>query len=62
MNPPTQKCLENLSKLAEDHPHLRLGQIIANVMTTDTDLYKELFYISDNDLRNRLRKFLERHA
>ena len=62
MSPPTQKCLENLTKLAEDHPHLRLGQIIANVMTTDTDLYKELFYISDKDLRNRLRKFLERQA
>lgn len=62
MNPPTQKCLENLSKLAQDHPHLRLGQIIANVMTTDTDLYKELFYISDSELHNRLKKFLRDNA
>jgi hypothetical protein len=56
----TQKCLENLATLSKDHPHLRLGQIIANVMTTDTDFYKEMFYISDDDLRIKLTNFLKR--
>jgi len=50
--------LETLADIAAQHPSIRIGQILENVATTNNGL----FYMSDSELHNRLRKFLRDNA
>ena len=47
-----QDTLDLLKKLSDTHPELRIGQILANAVLT----HQELFHISDNTLRNKIKK------
>ena len=56
--PRSLELLETLAKIATQHPEIRIGQIIAN-LTFD---HRSLFYLSDSELSNRLKKFLRDNA
>jgi hypothetical protein len=59
LQPPRNlELLQTLAKIATQCPQLRLGQILGNVADTN----KGLFYVSDSELHNRLKKFLRDNA
>jgi hypothetical protein len=56
--PRNLEILETIAKIATQCPSLRIGQILGNMTTS----HKDLFYVDDSNLHNRLKKFLKANA